>query len=142
MKKVLSILIVAVGLNAGDMAQDDFTGLTWQDNKAMINNMGTYKKVYKYCKDLELGGFDDWRVPTVRELLTIVSYYKYKPAIIGGFNFIEDRFYWSSTRYKNHSGKNWGVNFRDGSSEANGIDYDRSIRCVRTTKPEKKTTSK
>ncbi len=138
MKKALSILIVAVGLNAGDMAQDGFTGLTWQDNRAIIDNMVTYKKAYNYCKDLKLGGFDDWRVPNITELLSLVSYNSYKPAIIGGFNFIEDRFYWSSTRYKNHNGKNWGVDFRDGASEANGIDYDRRVRCVRTTKPKKK----
>jgi len=142
MKKILLILASLVSLNAGEMAVDGYTGLTWQDNRDVKENLVTYKKAYHYCKELRLGGFEDWRVPTITELLTLVSYNKYKPAILGGFNFVEDNFYWSSTRYKNNSTKNWGVDFRDGSSEANGISYDRRVRCVRTTKPAKKTATK
>ncbi|MBN2824246.1 MAG: DUF1566 domain-containing protein [Campylobacterales bacterium] len=137
MKKTLIILALAVGLNAGEMAIDDYTGLTWQDNQDVKDNLVTYKKAYQYCNELRLGGHADWRVPTITELLTLVSYNRYKPAIIGGFNFVEDNFYWSSTRFKDDATKNWGVDFRDGSSEANGVSYDRRVRCVRTTNPKK-----
>lgn len=142
MKKTLLILAAFVSLNAGEMAEDGYTGLTWQDNLDVKENLVTYKKAYHYCKDLRLGGFEDWRVPTITELLTLVSYNKYKPAILGGFNFVEDNFYWSSTRSKKDSTKNWGVDFRDGASEPNGISYDRRVRCVRTTNPKKPTTKK
>jgi hypothetical protein len=53
-------------------------------------------------------------VPTITELLMLISYNKYKSAIIGGFNYVEDNFYWSSTSFKDDSTKNWGVDFRDG----------------------------
>ncbi|MBN2825565.1 MAG: DUF1566 domain-containing protein [Campylobacterales bacterium] len=135
MKKMLLILACAVGLNAGEMATDGYTGLTWQDNGDVVSNLVTYKEAYQYCTELKLGGHTDWRVPTITELLTLVSYNKYKPAIIGGFNYVEDNFYWSSTRFKDDFSKNWGVDFRDGASEPNGTSYDRRVRCVRTTNP-------
>ncbi len=137
MKKTLLILATVVGLQAGEMAIDGYTGLTWQDNPAVVDNLVTYKKAYLYCQELTLGGHTDWRVPTITELLTLVSYNKYKPALIGGFNYVEDNFYWSSTSFKGDSTKNWGVDFRDGASEPNGISYDRRVRCVRTTNPPK-----
>ncbi len=59
-------------------------------------------------------GHTDWGVPTITELLMLISYNKYKSAIIGGFNYVEDNFYWSSTSFKDDSTKNWGVDFRDG----------------------------
>jgi len=137
MKKMLLVLASIVSLNAGEMAVDGYTGLTWQDNQDVVDNIVTYKKAVAYCQALRLGGHDDWRVPNIRELLGIVSYTKYKPAIIGGFNYIEDNYYWSSTSFKNDYSKNWGVNFRDGSSEPNGRSYDRRVRCVRVTNPKK-----
>ncbi|KIM08404.1 MAG: hypothetical protein KU38_09755 [Sulfurovum sp. FS08-3] len=138
MKKKLLILATVVSLHAGEMAIDGYTGLTWQDNRDVVDNLVTYKKAYQYCQDLTLEGYSDWRVPTITELLTLVSYNKYKPAIIGGFNHVEDNFYWSSTPFKDDSTQNWGVDFRDGVSEPNGISYDRRVRCVRTTNPPKK----
>lgn len=137
MRKTLLILASLVSLNAGEMAVDGYTGLTWQDNKDVKDNQVTYKEAYEYCKELKLGGHEDWRVPHINELITLVSYSKYKPAILTGFNFVEDNFYWSSTRFKNNFSKNWGVDFRDGTVEPNGRSYDRRVRCVRTTKPKK-----
>jgi len=34
-----------------------------------------------YCEDLNLGGYTDWRFPTMRELTGIVDYGRYNPAI-------------------------------------------------------------
>jgi hypothetical protein len=142
MRRTLLVLATFVSLNAGEMAIDGYTGLTWQDNKDVVENLVTYKEAYQYCKELKLGGHTDWRIPNIRELLGIVSYNKYKPAIIGGFNYVEDNFYWSSTRFKDDYSKNWGVDFRGGVSEPNGRSYDRRVRCVRTTKPKKETAAK
>ncbi len=140
MKKAL-VLLSLLGVfgiaNAGDMAVDGYTGLTWQDNKEIVDNLYTYDKAYKYCDALVLGGHDDWRIPKIAELLSLVNYLKYKPAIINGFNVVDDRFYWSSTIFKGDTIKNWGVDFKDGTSSGNGISYDRRVRCVRVTNPTK-----
>jgi hypothetical protein len=53
-----------------DTVLDKVTGLTWQrvppDSKYI-----DYAKAY--CNDLQLGGSSEWRLPTIRELQTLVS---------------------------------------------------------------------
>lgn len=56
---------------------DDQTGLCWQDpqkdayNKE--NNGVTSYDAVRYCEDLVLGGYDDWRLPTIDELRSIIK---------------------------------------------------------------------
>jgi hypothetical protein len=46
--------------------KDPATGLTWtgKDNGADVG----YSQVREYCSNVRLGGFSDWRVPTIDEL--------------------------------------------------------------------------
>ena len=50
---------------------DDASGLLWQsppaDGKKMADAAATY------CDELSLGGYDDWRLPTVGELRTLIG---------------------------------------------------------------------
>ena len=48
-------------------------GLMWQDNKAALYTQVAYSYVEEYCSDMTLGGFYDWRVPTVYELRDLVK---------------------------------------------------------------------
>lgn len=43
------------------------TGLMWQINRSEL--ISTYKEADEYAKKLQLGGFDDWRLPTPDECL-------------------------------------------------------------------------
>ena len=139
MKKVLLMIVGAGFLYAGaGMAIDNKTGLTWQDNRFVDSERVTYAQAEKLCKQMRLGGYDDWRIPTIYELLTIVDYTKYDPALLDGFSVAESNYYWSSTQYMGDPDKVWGVEFKDGSTDGNGKGYDRRIRCVRTTDTAKK----
>jgi hypothetical protein len=138
MKKILFLMIGAGVLYAGDMAVDGRTGLTWQDNRFVEHERVTYKQAEKLCKEMRLGGYDDWRIPTIRELLSIIDYKKYDPAILDGFSVTEPNYYWSSTQYMGDPDKVWGIDFKDGATDANGKGYDRRVRCVRTSHPEKR----
>ena len=133
MKKVL-LLLVSVGiLSATEMAMDERTGLTWQDNRFVESERVTYAQAEKLCKELRLGNHNDWRIPTIRELLSIIDYKKYDPAILDGFSIGESSYYWSSTQYMGDPDKVWGIDFTDGAIDANGKAYDRRVRCVRDT---------
>lgn len=55
------------------------TGLMWQsytegDVLTYLKQV-TYEKAEQYCADLEWAGFNDWRLPTIDELRTIVEGY-------------------------------------------------------------------
>lgn len=133
MRKIVLLLATVGILTAGEMAMDARTGLTWQDNRFVESERVTYGQAEKLCKELRLGKHDDWRIPTIRELLSIIDYKKYDPAILDGFSIGESSYYWSSTQYMGDPDKVWGIDFKDGAASANGKAYDRRIRCVRAT---------
>ncbi len=41
----------------------------------------TWVEALAYCEDLELAGFTDWRLPSIKELQSIINYGRSYPAI-------------------------------------------------------------
>ena len=117
------------------MIKDPKTNLIWEDNMHVEEVKITHIKAKSYCAELKLGNFGNWRLPTLQELLTIVDYKRYKPALVNGFNYSnKDTLYWSSTPYAKTSDEFWGVSFKDGATSNASETYDRYVRCVRDTK--------
>jgi len=141
---------------ASDMVSDARRNLMWQDNAAAA---GTHRPwlteendgacqlnptstacyntsgytVTTYCSDLTLGGYTDWRLPTVTELEGIVDYSKEHPSIdTAYFNHVSSSGYWSSSTWENYKGNAWIVYFDNGDV---GLDQLKKInhyvRCVR-----------
>ena len=79
------------------------------------------------------GYSDGWRVPTRRELLSIVHHGAYNPAIDGDYfpSTVSD-WYWSNDDYAPDPASAWGVNFNDGSAGANGKANSSHVRLVRS----------
>ena len=104
----------------GGVIKDNATGLVWQQDTAP----GTYtwQQAIEYCENLILGGYDDWRLPTIKELSTLVdsgvslSSQNYNPTIDATF-FPDTRpdFYWSLTAFAGNLVKAWTVDFFSGS---------------------------
>ncbi|MBU1657623.1 DUF1566 domain-containing protein [bacterium] len=59
--------------NKNGVVVDRATSLMWQDNSDVINKKYKWGEAVKYCSELNLAGYDDWRTPTISELLTIVD---------------------------------------------------------------------
>lgn len=93
---------------------DNCTGLMWQQNTAP--GMYSWQQALTYCEH-ELDGFadyDDWRLPNIRELLSIVDYGRREPISDPVFNALSDQ-YWSSTSdVADPPDEAFTVNFRNG----------------------------
>jgi hypothetical protein len=57
-----------------EIVLDTQAGLMWQDNLDVVNVQIQWGKSIEYCKSLDLGGYKDWRMPTITELASIVNY--------------------------------------------------------------------
>jgi len=99
----------------GDGTVTDFnTGLEWKKDESPNLN---WEDAMKYCQELDLGGHKDWRLPTIREMPTIIDL-SYKDGVWFHKNFFPNTqtaplgFYWASTTYGDTFG--WGENFQFG----------------------------
>jgi hypothetical protein len=133
--------------NGDGTVTDHCTGLMWQKDTADVNGDGIadglqWCDAIAYCENLTLGGgvaaWDDWRLPNVRELQSIVDYGRQGPPIdpvfiaqveVGAFL----SFYWSSTLYVDNPNAAWGVAFGIGggyldSDGQGGSHYVRAVR--------------
>jgi hypothetical protein len=81
--------------NLDGTVTDTCTGLMWQKNTAP----GTFlwQGALGYCEGLELAGHNDWRLPNLRELRTLLDYGGGEPAIDPVFQAIAEMYWTSST---------------------------------------------
>lgn len=98
-------------ISKNGVAKDTVTGLEWQDNEPYTDAQGkTYNKAYnngkvgnwenakEYCTNLSLGGKNDWRLPNMYELSTLLdNTKKEKPYIINGFENADYGDYWGTS---------------------------------------------
>jgi hypothetical protein len=92
---------------------DKGTWLEWQKDGS--SNFMIWTDALLYCEDLYLDGHDDWRLPNVRELHSIVDVNRSDPSIDAVF-FSNPDGYWTSTTNKETTDKAWTVLFSDGSN--------------------------
>lgn len=117
------------------MVKDTSSNLLWEDTPHVREAKITYPRAKVYCSELRLGEFQDWRLPSIHELLGIIDYRRTSPALLKAFNYVEDEsFYWSQTVVADESDAFWGVNFKRGASSKASEYYERYVRCVRTDK--------
>ena len=142
MKKIIFFLFLVVGLvradiirdNAKEVVLDSDTNLMWQDDSDAKNLTKSWSDAIKYCEDLTLGGYDDWYLPNINQLISLVDRTKADPSIKSAFLNITSFYYWSSTTYKDHTNLAWRVYFLYGQSDWYDKGYAHYVRCVRDKK--------
>jgi hypothetical protein len=145
--------------NGDGTVTDNVTGLMWAQTP---NNMEkvTFSEAFTVAENLTLGGYDDWRVPTIKELYSLIDFrgvtgmsaldatpyidteyfdFEYGDEAQGERHI--DAQYWSSTEYIGTtmfgSATTFGVNFADGRIKGYGREHPQGgeltqfIRCVR-----------
>lgn len=116
-----------------DCVLDASTGLMWSRENVPGGRMN-WAKAKEACAALKLGGFTDWRLPTIQELLTLVDYERHEPAINTDFFACESSWYWTSTPAHSSPGDcAWYVLFNGGDSDWASQGSDRYVRAVRSS---------
>jgi hypothetical protein len=117
--------------NGDGTVTDHCTGLMWQKDTGNDGNTLNWCGALAYCENLSTAGHDDWRLPDVRELQSIVDYGRLGPAIDPVFG-VNSSSYWSSTSSAGASDAAWDVTFEDGNLGDSGKDDERYVRAVRS----------
>jgi hypothetical protein len=128
--------------NGDGTVTDSATGLLWQQGEPYY--WLDWASVLGYCEGLSLGGFADWRLPNIKELLSLVDDAGYDPAVdMTFFPSLEHSYlfsnYWTSTNtlYKaavsSVYDEAYTVSFHSGDIGRGHdyLDWNNPFRCVR-----------
>ncbi len=113
-KKISSVTVI----DDKKMSSLIIDGKMWQDGPCTIMNWNEAKK---YCLDLELYGYSNWRLPTTKELEEL---YKKRSKL---YNRTSGN-YWSASA---KGGDAWNINFDNGKTYNHGKSNLYFVRCVR-----------
>jgi len=115
--------------NSPHTVRDKLTNLIWQ-KRASKDPMNHYY-ASKYCKDLIIDSYDDWRLPTYKELYYLADRKYYAPAINRNYFQEKGHWYWSSTEHAKYKNQFWYVRFDEGSDLYDDKSRVNHARCVR-----------
>lgn len=135
------------------IVMDNVTGLIWQDEKYTLdesfayNNDFEYGKVLNwenariYCNALTFAGYDDWRLPNMSELESIIDYGRHRNTAKDSYGAINTIFkyvgqagesrYWQSVENPSYPSIAWSVHFKHGNGSWSGKSDTFYVRCVR-----------
>jgi len=129
--------------NGDGTITDNRTGLMWEKcsrGQTYFNGtcVGTasfmnWETAISTCETLNFAGYDDWRLPNIRELFSIVYFNRYSPAInIIYFPNTNSAYYWTSTTYLNDTASAIDLYFKMGvTGYCAKISCLQNVRCVR-----------
>jgi hypothetical protein len=112
------------------VATDSATGLAWQ--RTVPATTYAWADANAFCVANRLGGFSDWRLPSVVELVTIVDYGATDPSINSvAFPSTPSDYFWTSTPFLGFGSRQWAVRFIRGEALDSLTTTLSQVRCVR-----------
>ena len=114
--------------NSSHTVKDNLTGLIWQ--KTGSSSQMKWSDAKGYCSSLSKDGYNNWRLPTIKELRYLADRTKYNPTIDTNYFNSESSWYWSSTTYKGNSSRAWILYFYDGDDNYSNKSNGRYVLCV------------
>jgi uncharacterized protein DUF1566 len=114
-----------------EVVTNNLTGLMWQDDFNARNVQKDWDGAKEHCENLSFFGFDDWYLPTIKELESIIDTTKTNTAIKDGFKNETSAGHWSSSPNISDSDSAWGVGFEAGDSYFSNKTNKFYVTCVR-----------
>lgn len=110
---------------------DHSSGLMWTVEEIAVTSQ---KRALAAVRDLRVGGFSDWRAPTVEELFLLADRSRREPAIdTAYFPRCKSDWYWTSTPAAPGPEYAWFVGFYNGSAFWYHQSYPGFVRACRAS---------
>lgn len=114
--------------NRNGTVTDNATGLMWQQSYVKKG----WESGVKYCEELNHAKHQDWRIPSIDELQSIVDKTKSDITIdLVAFPDTRPMPYWSANTSENNSENPLVVDFSNGKTYGDDIIFMNYVRCVR-----------
>lgn len=110
--------------NEAGTVTDNLSGLTWAKDANAAGHKN-WEPALDYCNKLDLGDHADWRLPNVKELISLIDFGQSGPALPDGHPFDNVQvgllsYYWSSTTNHDNAAHAWHVSMRSGHVDSIG----------------------
>lgn len=112
-----------------EIVTDPTTGLVWPVK--YDPSPVTFDDAAGRCAALRTGDFDDWRVPTRIELVSIVKYISTSPATDSVFDTTPADSFWTSSRMAASPDEGYVIDFQVGAVQTEVVRTSHWLRCVR-----------
>jgi hypothetical protein len=117
----------------GEVIVDHTTGLIWQ--KSGSDSTWTYQQAQVYIKNLNrdrFAGHDDWRLPTIPELMSLLEPKRQPNALYINPTFDSRQQWCWSTDLQDSAASAWHVDFSRGVVYGRGLNVGTYVRAVRS----------
>ncbi|MGM0519373.1 MAG: DUF1566 domain-containing protein [Campylobacterota bacterium] len=121
----------------GDVVYDTITTLSWSD-KSYTESSFTFDEANEYCENLVVNEFNDWRLPTSKELTTIIEFGLSENRTLNEIFENHPVYLWTSSEnskdttraiyYDMWNGQSY---FGDKGTSSGGINLTKKVKCVR-----------
>ena len=120
--------------NGDETIIDNLTGLMWPANAQQISTSMSWTEALDACDNLIFAGYDDWRLPNVKELHSLTNFAECGPALPyeHPFHNVQIANYWSSTTAENDHDVAWCLDMNDGELLRGEKNYLYSVLAVRS----------
>lgn len=107
---------------------DQNTGIMWL--KDTDSTQKSWQTALDYCNNLTMASYEDWRLPDIKELDSIIDEASQAPVVDPVFSNLKGDFYWSSTTGLNHSVA-WSLSFANAQMLSLHKETMKYVLCVR-----------
>jgi hypothetical protein len=117
--------------DSGLTVYDSYTSATWQGTSSGITL--SWIEALNYCNDLSLDGFSDWRLPSVKELATLIDATSGRnpPEIPLVFPGRDSEEMWTSSPHPTTPSQSYALDMLNGAGFIEPVSLRLQARCVR-----------
>lgn len=120
-------LFITSKIDSDEIVTDVSSALIWQNH--YVENK-TWQEALNYCETSTYAGYDDWRLPNMNELISLINYDRYNPA--SDFPDMQPKTFWSSSTYQYNTSKALIISLKNGYVGSHNKTMSSNTICVRT----------